>query len=751
MIRIIKWTVCGLMVCGVLSNAAPVPGPVTSVGMDRGIVVFKVDGQPEVTQTFETYEPSERHFRQFAEAGCKMYGFRANSASALYIHSRPVWVGPEVWDYSEFDEVVGMILRADPDALIMPRVGVYEPDWWKKQNQSELMVYHDGTVDLQNPFRLWPAKKTDTRASVASVKWRQDMARGLRQLIDHIQSSPYADRIFGYQVFGLSTEEWYHYTGNRSQSGDYSTPMTIAFQRWLRDKYWTTENLRASWSNRTVEFDRVKIPSREERFSGMHQRTFRDPKTDMHLIDFYQFYNEIVPETIDYFASVVKEATHHTKVVGAFYAYMYEFAGDIESGHLAVQKLLGSPNVDFIVVTASYGQRMLGKGGSILRSPHTSLVLHNKLWFEDNDNVSYLFPQVSQRIGDAEWERSKEVLAATDNAEETKWIYQRGAGLTLGNGIHQSFFDLHGGYFDDPQILADVKDLYGVFERSKNYDRSSVSEILVIADEVSTLYCTLKSNLLGQNLYDPPYRLIKCGAPYDSVYVNDLALLDMSKYKLFIVLNAFHMTDAQVDLLKDKLYRQDKTIFWVYAPGLFNGNQTLPDRMSEITKMTIAVSNEEEFVSPRITLENKGFGRRLIQQGLKEIGPTNPSAKAIYVSDPTAEVLGISPNFKKTVLASKIIDGTTSVYSISASLPPSFFRELARQAGVHIYSEKDDTLYVSASYLTINADGAGPREIQFAQPVDVYDAITEQKLGGQVKAVTLTLRDKETRMLRIAR
>ncbi len=232
----------------------------------------------------------------------------------------------------------------------------------------------------------------------------------------------------------------------------------------------------------------------------------------MAVIDFYQYYNELMAETIDYFCGVVKGATNRQKVVGAFYAYMFEFAGNPESGHLAVQKLLQSTELDFIVVTASYGQRQLGSGGSILRSPHTSLLLHRKLWYEDNDNVSFLFPQVAKRIGDQEWERSKVVLAATDTVEENKWIFQRGAGFSLASGVHQSFFDLHGGYFDHPQIMADVKDLYGLFTRAEAHDLSSAAEILVVADERSVMYTTRHSQLLQQNLYDPPYRLIKCGA-----------------------------------------------------------------------------------------------------------------------------------------------------------------------------------------------------------------------------------------------
>ncbi len=732
------------------AGANPIPGPVTTVARHRGLPTLFVDGKPELGQAFETYVPLVRHFRQFREAGCRIYGFPCNAGAEPWEHSRPSWVGEDVWNFSELDEFAAMVLAADPDALLMPRIHVAEPDWWREANPADLMVLDDGTVRLAKPYRLWPAKKWRTYPSIASRKWREDMARSLRQMIDHIQAAPYADRIAGYHVYGLATEEWYHYTTGRSQLGDYSVHMQLAFRTWLRRKYWTVENLRAAWNDRSVTFATATISSRAARDAGAGGRTFRNPATEMPVIDFYRFYNEIVPEVIDYFAGVVKEACNRTKVVGAFYAYMFEFCGNPESGHLAVEKLLESDNVDFVVVTASYGQRQLGTGGSILRSPHTSLLLHDKLWYEDNDNVSFLFPEVSQRIGDAEWQRSKVVLAATDSAEETNWIYQRGAGFTLGNGVHQSFFDLHGGYFDHPEIMAGVKELYALFERATERNRTSVAEILVVADERSTLYPTRTSALLRHCLYDPPYRLIKCGAPYDAVYLHDLDLLDPAPYKLVVMLNVFHMTDEEAGLVRRRLAGGGRTILWVYAPGLFNGNRRMPERMASLTGMNLVISGDVAFVAPhfRVTQVENG---PLAGVELTILGPNERACRLNYVEDTGATRLGVHPESGKTVCAMKGCGDWTSVYSITASLPPAFWRSLARSAGVHIYNDRDDTLYVSHDYLTVNADGPGERLLRFPEAVTVYDALTERPRARRTDRFAVNLRDKETRILRLER
>ncbi len=466
----------------------------------------------------------------------------------------------------------------------------------------------------------------------------------------------------------------------------------------------------------------------------------------MAVIDFYQYYNELMAETIDYFCGVVKRATHRQKVVGAFYAYLFEFAGNPESGHLAVQKLLQSNELDFIVVTASYGQRQLGSGGSILRSPHTSLLLHGKLWYEDNDNVSFLFPQVAERIGDQEWERSKVVLAATDTVEENKWIFQRGVGFSLANGVYQSFFDLHGGYFDHPQIMADVKDLYGLFARSRNDDLSSTAEILVVADERSTMYTTRDSQLLQQNLYDPPYRLIKCGAPYDAVYVDDLAQLDTRRYKLVIVLNAYHLTPSQFSLLED-LKNAGRTIVWSYAAGLFQGHARNTTRMGRLVGMTLKM-DETQFVAPRIELA-PGAAHLAGPSARTPLGPTSPSSYLIHVTDPAAECLGRFPEGGSTVLARRRMDDWTSIYTLTASLPAESYRELARAAGVHVYNDRNDTLYVNRSYLTINANGAGQRVLRLPEMCNVQDAINKALVARKVREFAVDLRDKETRIFHL--
>jgi len=81
---------------------------------------------------------------------------------------------------------------------------------------------------------------------------------------------------------------------------------------------------------------------------------------------------------------------------------MFEFEGDPEYGHNALTKLLRSRHVDFTMVTASYFHRELGAGADYARAPVTSVSLHDKLWYHDNDTVSFRYDEMHGRSADRE-------------------------------------------------------------------------------------------------------------------------------------------------------------------------------------------------------------------------------------------------------------------------------------------------------------------------------------------------------------
>ena len=730
------------------SGARPslVPGPQTKVRLHHDRPTFFIDGQPYTTPVFETYVPEARFFSQFAKAGTDIYSFSTNLGNGF---SAPTWLGPDEWDFTKLDEIARSIVDVNPHGFILPRIYLTTPAWWTDLHPDECQVLSHGGTRYRDG--LGHGRDGNRFPSLASEKWRADTAAALQHVIRHIQESPYGDRIFGYIITGLMTEEWYHWSIHSDELSDYSHHAVTAFHKWLRRKYRNREALRSAWADSRVDFSNATVPSKDARKAGQNSLTFRDPSAEMPVIDWYLFYNELVPETMDVFLRAAKEATDFKKVTGAFYCYMFEFGGDPEYGHNALSRLLRSQYLDFAAVTASYHNRALGTGADYARAPITSVGLHNKLWYHDNDTVSFRYDEMNKTNPDRSVvDRYRKELGVTETAQETIWQYRRGAGFVLGNGIFQSLFDLHGGYFDDPRLMEEVARLNSLFKELRQYDCSSVAQILVVSDETSCSYTTFESGFLQQTLQPAQVQFAKIGAPHDSILVDDLELADMVRYRFVIFLNCFHLSDKQRKLIRKDVLGRKRKVLWCYAPGLFNGAAASVDAMRELTGFSLRRPRPTERVRLRISLNDTGkeYITSARQSSASVIGHEDVWGEPFLVDDREATTLGTMEGEGGTTLAVKSCNNWTSIYAQNPVLPATVLRAIAEKAGVHLYNDHDDTFYASRSYFCLNADGSGERTLRFPEPVNLIDPFTGACLARKTKDFSHSFQDKETLLMR---
>lgn len=700
------------------------------------VPTFEVNGSPFLTPAFETYIPKENYFRQFAEAGTQLFSFNTNAAACDYGHSLPAWVEVDVWDYTQFDQLMDSILRVKPDAMVMPRVNMGTPRWWLDAHPEELERFEDGGA-MYDPARIGVTLPKDRPfPSIASEVWREDMSEALRRLLKHVEEKGYLDHIFGYMIVGMHTEEWYHWSAGSQECLGYSAPTVSAFRQWLQNKYGSDDALRQAWHAPAATIATAQPPScaaRKDEGSG----TFRDPTTAMPVIDFLCFWNELIPDTISYFAAEVK-GQQPGKAVGGFYGYMYEFDGNPEFGHSALGEYLRSPHLDFMLVTASYFNRQLPTGADYPRSAFSSVALHGKVWYHDNDTISYLGPKMHGldqpgRENDPWWGQLR-LLGLTNTPEETISIYRRGMGFVFSHGFYGSFFDLHGGYFDSPPLMEEVGRLNRLAQQSATSNRSSAAEILAVSDEDSCAYVTHRNPLLTHALRSPQVALCQIGAPVDHVLLEDLREMDLRRYKLVVFLNCFNVSSEERRVITRKLKRDGKWLVWCHAAGLFNGNKRSEAEMQELTSLPVA-------------LEDGTSGLRSTLPSGEVIGPETPSVQGTVLKGEGFETLGVLASNGSSAIGKRHHDGWTAVSMPTPDVPASLYRKLAREAGVHIYNGHDDTLYANQDFICVSALDDGPRTIRLPESGTWQDAITRETICEEASEFTFEMKAGETRLL----
>jgi len=93
-------------------------------------------------------------------------------------------------------------------------------------------------------------------------------------------------------------------------------------------------------------------------------------------------------DTIEHYARIVKEESQGDWLCGTFYGYVVQFHEPriITAGHLAIDRLTRSRDLDYLFSPALYSHRSLKPGGySTFMSLVDTYHLHGKLWYNEND------------------------------------------------------------------------------------------------------------------------------------------------------------------------------------------------------------------------------------------------------------------------------------------------------------------------------------------------------------------------------
>jgi len=682
-------------------EARPGAGRVTraEVRDHRGAPALFLDGKPGYPLWFFSNAPQPVDVLAFREAGVNVHTFGMPF----------VWVGPGEYDFSDADRLMAQLLEANEQAYAVPRVQIDAPGWWLDAHEAELTRYADGTGWVSN---AWGGTK---HPSYASLLWRQEAAEGVRQLVKHLLSSPYSDRVIGIHVTSGIYGEWHYWSATNFP--DNSEPMRQKLIRDLRERYATPEAWSRAWGQPVAPFETASCPSVAERLSG-DLGMFRDPGKSRKVMDYYDTLFGAQIDATEDFCRAVKEASDGRLLTLVFCGYLPDLEWPQEGDHRQYIRALESPVIDAFSSPHSYHRRGLGGDGYFRNFP-ASVRLHGKLFIDEGDDRTY-------RANDP-------VFTAVTNIDESLQLIRREFGNAIANDVGLWYMDQQGDWFHERAFMDEIARMKAWADRALHRPKQRHSEVGVFYSMATEPY--LAGRTSGRNRVSAPMtnaqlgELCKAGAPFDFYVMDDLTDGDLPEYKVYVMLDAHYLTPAQRETV-EHLRRDGASFVWIHAPGF-------------ITEDGLSIEAASETAGMRLRLLESGPCQVTATGGVT-FGPGGEQAPMFAIDDPEVEVLGALAGSGLPGLATKADGDSLSLFSSVPGIPARLLREFMARAGVHVYADGNDPIQVGSDWITLVAATAGAKTLRLPRARPVYDILADQAISRLADEFTVELSAGET-------
>ena len=659
---------------------------------------------------WETRDGAAGRIRAFARHGIHLFSYGVSMGEW--------WRGPGRYDFSPVAARLEALRHADPKSLALLRVGINPPDWWIAKHPAEQMVV------ANREDRRWKHR----HASMSSEPWRKEAGEALGALIEHFTASPLARHVLGWHFGAGDCGEWAYAWGECC--ADYSPAQLAAFRRWLRKRYKTAEALRAAWNNPKATFETAAVPPPQRRYRGEWGELF-DPAKSRDVVDYLRFHSETVADAIVGFARVARKASRGQHLVGAFYGYsiptLWRPAAWHNSGHHALARVLASPDLDFICDPYVYRDRHPGQA-CVPQTLPEAIRLAGKLHLLEDDTRTFLTKDDPRHA----FGRCPD-LATTIGVLRRNWA----AAATQSGGLW--WMEQGAGWFQHPDVLADLGRLRGLHARLAPSALRSNAEIAVVVSQKSQPFMAQTPNLVLPLVTQQIVRELSfVGAPFDLILASDVGRA--RDYRLTIFPASYYVPEAERTRIR-ALHRAGRTFLWLHAPGLMAEGATDAASSSALTGIRLRLAQIGGTAHVRITDRANPLTRGLPAGTV--YGTDRRIAPLLEAVDPEATVLGTAfatslnvhdgvgwalPTYARPGLVAKTVDGARVIFSATGPVPAPLLRNVAREAGVHLYDEAGDVVYASRGLVAIHYASSGPRTLRFPPGKRIRDPWTGREL-----------------------
>lgn len=626
---------------------------------------------------FRSFWPQERYNRQFAEAGIKLvFIFPANTLCSLnvpYSNYPPIWTGPGAYNWKSLDDQIGDVLKWNPEARLMVMVDLNTPGWWVRSHGGEagFLRQAETTPEAPNlPARCAGCGGADSFCHLGEVvlrdDFRQDVKTYLRAFLEYTEAK-FADKIVAYQLACGGTTEWYDW-----QKGAPGPLKQAAFAAWMKRPG-------------------LQVPAdREKAAHGL----FYDPVMDADKIAYWKFHNRLIADTMLDFAGEARRTIRDRVPLGTYFGYLMELGAHrlLYEGQLGFDTTFQSPLLGFQIEPADYANRKGGGTGGFLFCID-SLFANNKAAWHEVDHTTYCLAGSADIATRRRTGGGKRFDLRT--RDEAVGALRREFAMAMIHGAHMWWFDMFGGWFDDPAIMANMKRMTALGERFAKTGPGR-AEVAVLADAESMYYVDGHSPLAQFVLRDVQFAMFRSGVPWRCFSLADLPKLDMSPYKVVILPNLFVVTPEKRKLLEEKLFRDGKTVVLPFAPGIITDGRYDPANVEKLSGVKVAE-----------------------QPGLSQ------PQEAIYTDR----------------------GPWTSVFLRCPQMPPELLRGIFLKAGVHVYCDQGDPFYANDELIALHSAEGGRRTFRLPGKRTVIELFAERTVSDRpVVEFTETFEPMETRL-----
>lgn len=674
---------------------------ITKLEKINGKPTIVADGKPITCLSFKSFRPSKNNISDFYKSGVRLYNMIVSSTvSALgvpYSMYGETWFGDGVYDFSAFDKQMELFRENAPDGYMMVHLHVDSRGWWHEQNPGR------------------PESFYKLSQIAPDEKWRRDTADYIKAFVRYAEEK-YNDIMVGYFLLGGHTTEWFS-----SFDFEESHPIKLAdYRRYMND-------------------ETVEIPSKE-RLERPRREVFLDPIADKDVIDYRKYHHKLIADTLNYFGEAFQEELKHRKLLGCYWGYVMELIGARvwNWGHLEGDRVYRSGYFDFYATPSSYAYRDHDKTSAYM-IPSDSVELNGQTYIISFDHLTHVFPGLIDnerrlcpkddfKITYDTFSRIRRDLLK--NAKETRDVLRREMMQTIAKRAGEWWFDMMEGWFYDDETMGDIAHNIDVYKQYEHLDCSSISEVAQFVSSESLYYVNKNSYINSEHITFQRGAFSKLGAPYECYSLNDIDRVDLSKYKLLVFSDAFMLTDEQREYIQKKVKAAGRSLLFVGAVDYVNDDGFSPKRTCEMVEMNLAPEVGEK----TIIAYGDDYGHALSPDTL------------FKVEDGACEILGRYEN-GSVGLAKVKRDDYTVYFSGLGNISTRVLREIAREAGVHIYTENDSAVFVNKSFTGIYNALSDVTEINVGRDGEYVEIFSGKHYTSKDGKITIVTKDDPAHML----